>query len=272
MTLKGRSLLLMAAHEPDRAKPLRVGIITQEDPFYVYEFFDAFVNDACLPQTAEIVKVLIQHAFRESKWKLAKRMLGFWGLAGFFRLCWQYVLMRLTGRSCRSVLEKAGTVCEEVPDVNAPACVAALRKLDLDVILSVAAPQIFKEPLLSVPRWGCINSHSGPLPRYRGMMPTFWQMFYGEKQIGVTVHRMTKNIDGGEILRQEFTDLRPGQSLHEVIARTKRMSARMVRETLEAIRDGRVERRPMDMTQASYFTFPKPEDTRKFRKSGLRLR
>jgi methionyl-tRNA formyltransferase len=262
----------MAGEESNRVKPLRVVIITEEDPFYVYEFFDAFVKDARLPQTAEIVKVLIQHAFREPKWKLARRMLGFWGLTGFVRLCWQYAWMRLTGRSCRAVLEKAGMVCVDAPNVNDPACVAALKELDLDVILSVAAPQIFKEPLLNVPKWGCINSHSGPLPRYRGMMPTFWQMFLGEKRIGVTVHTMAKDIDGGEILQQEFTDLCPGESLHEVIVRTKQMAARMVRDTLESIRDGRVERRPMDMTQASYFSFPKPEDTRKFRTSGLRLR
>jgi len=252
--------------------PLRVVFITEEDPFYVYEFFDAFVRDARLPAAAEIVKVLIQHAFRESKWKLARRMQGFWGFSGFVRLCLQYGWMRLTGRSCRRTLEKAGLVCEEAPDVNDPSCVAGLRDLAPDVILSVAAPQIFKGPLLSVPKWGCINSHSGPLPRYRGMMPTFWQMFHGEKRIGVTVHTMVPDIDGGEVLQQEFTDLLPGESLHDVIVRTKRMAARMVRETLEVIRDGRVERRPMDMTQASYFSFPKPEDTRKFRKSGLRLR
>ena len=81
------------------------------------------------------------------------------------------------------------------------------------------------------------------VPRYRGMLPTFWQLLHGEKEIGITVHTMVEDIDGGEILRQVFTEVRDGETLSELIVRTKRMGAEAVLSTLEEVRDGSVDRR-----------------------------
>src|SRR2546429_8962132 len=49
----------------------------------------------------------------------------------------------------------------------------------VDVLLSVAAPEIFRRPaLMAVPH--VLNVHSGKLPLYRGMMPTFWALQNGD--------------------------------------------------------------------------------------------
>ncbi|MCG8455060.1 MAG: methionyl-tRNA formyltransferase, partial [Holophagales bacterium] len=40
-----------------------------------------------------------------------------------------------------------------------------------DVAVVVAFGQIFRKPLLSLPRLGCINLHASLLPRYRGAAP-----------------------------------------------------------------------------------------------------
>jgi methionyl-tRNA formyltransferase len=250
---------------------LRLAIITEDDPLYVRAFFEEFVHDPRLPHVADVQCVLLQPPFRESRWKLARRMLGFWGPLGFVRTAIKLAWLRGHGRTCRRVLHRAGFVCRDETDVNSTECVSQLRHLSLDVILSVAAPQIFREPLLQVPSWGCINVHSGCLPRYRGMMPVFWQMAHAERQIGVTVHTITEEIDGGDILKQVLTDTVAGESLTAAILRTKRLGARMVVEVLQDIQAGRVTRTPMNIREGSYFSFPKPAEVRAFCHQGGKL-
>lgn len=250
---------------------LRLAIVTQEDPLFVRAFFEEFVRDPRLPHVADVQCVLIQPPFRESRRKLARRMLGFWGPVGFVWTTAKLLWLCGRGRTCRRVLQRAGFVCREEANVNSEECVNRLRRLSLDVILSVAAPQIFREPLLKVSSWGCINVHSGPLPRYRGMMPVFRQLSQGEKQIGVTVHTITEEIDGGDILKQVFANAVEGESLTKAILRTKRIGARLVVETLEDIHANRVTHTPMDTSNGSYFSFPKPAEVRSFCREGGRL-
>ncbi len=81
--------------------------------------------------------ILIQAAFRDSKVALVRRMLSFWGLIDFVRVGFMFVWFKLTGRSCRSVLEKAGLSCRDSKNVNSKSCVQSLQEQNLDVILSV---------------------------------------------------------------------------------------------------------------------------------------
>src|SRR5262249_40588054 len=70
---------------------------------------------------------------------------------------------------CRSY----GVPYTSIGTPNAPDFVHGVRERAADVIVSVACPYILKEQLLSLPPLGCVNIHHAPLPRYKGMMPTF---------------------------------------------------------------------------------------------------
>ena len=41
-------------------------------------------------------------------------------------------------------------------------------------LISILGNQIFKKPLIELAPKGCINLHTALLPKYRGLMPTFW--------------------------------------------------------------------------------------------------
>jgi methionyl-tRNA formyltransferase len=155
--------------------------------------------------------------------------------------------------------------------VNAPEYLARVRQLSPDVIVSVAAPEIFRKEILGIPRLGCINIHSGRLPVYRGMMPTFWQMMRGESAVTVTVHEMAEKLDAGGILGTVTVPIASRDSLDRVITVTKQEGARVLIEVLGKIRQGRAPGIPVDMNGASYFSFPKREHVREFRKRGHRL-
>jgi methionyl-tRNA formyltransferase len=155
--------------------------------------------------------------------------------------------------------------------LHQPEFLDKLRRQNLDLIISVAAPTIFKQELIDIPRLGCINIHHAPLPRYRGMMPNFWQLYHGEKTVGITIHKINSKIDEGEIILQRQVLINPIESLDALIKRTKRLGAHYMVEAIKMIRNGRVRYKKNRPEEGSYFSFPKREDVRKFRGMGYRL-
>ncbi len=251
--------------------PIPIVIITEEDPFYVYEFFKEFLDDPRSRSLIQIEEVVVQTAFRDSKLKLAHRMWDFWGPIGFLRVGAGYLLRRLKGVGVERLLKSHGIRVYQESNVNSPKFLDHIRDVGPRIILSVAAPQIFKKLLLEIPELGCINVHSGPLPQYRGMLPTFWQLLDGRTEVGITVHSMAPEIDGGDILKQEVVPIGADETLDSVIRHTKRIAAHLVLDTLVEVAESRLIRQPMDMGKGSYFSFPKREDVRKFKETGRRL-
>ena len=161
------------SRQPGHDGPLRVLVITEDDPLYVIRFFEEFLP--ALPDRIQVIGMTISEAFHEPITKTASRMLRFYGLVDFTRLCSRYAMAKLRRRSIAKLASGTGIELFRTPSVNDPAYLDQVRELEPDVIMSVAAPEIFRAELLAVPKLGCVNIHSGRLPAYRGMMPTFWQ-------------------------------------------------------------------------------------------------
>jgi methionyl-tRNA formyltransferase len=255
--------------------------ITQDDPFYVRSFFDEFLK--VYPNPKEIEVVVIQKPMgKKSTWTLVKQMYAFYGLTDFFKMGFRYLktksLNKLSHVYPKSEWLDLRQLCRaqniEVLYQNSlhqPEFLDKLRRQNLDLIVSVAAPTIFKQELIDIPRLGCINIHHAPLPRYRGMMPNFWQLYHGEKTAGITIHKINPKIDEGEIILQRQVLINPSESLDALIKRTKRLGAHYMVEAIKMIRNGKVRYKKNRPEEGSYFSFPKREDVRKFRGMGYRL-
>jgi len=261
---------------------IRAVVITQEDPFYVAEFFRTFGGLAPRPD-AEIVGALILDTLgQRTSGGLLRKMHGLYGSLGVVRLASRYarkkiraVVRDLAGVGppvmVRQLLADQGIPVEHVADINAPEGLAALRRLRPDVVLSVAATQKFSPEVLAVAAKGCFNTHSGDLPRFRGMMPTFWTLYENEPNATVTVHRMSEKIDAGEIWGQERIPIAPGHSLDDVIIATKRLSASMMARLLGELARGDVELHENDGSRKSHYRFPTAKDSAELRRRGRRL-
>ncbi len=249
---------------------LRVFFVTEDDPLYVIWFFNVFFAEYPREEF-EICGITIERAFHEPIWKTLRRMQVFYGLWAAFRQGLRFMNARLCGRSIEALATSAGVPVVPTRSVNRPEYIERVRAIAPDVIVSVAAPEIFKPEILGVPRLGCINVHSGRLPIYRGMMPTFWQMLRGEPAATITVHVMAEKLDGGDVLATQIFPIETRDSLDRVIKGTKCEAARLLVRVLRDLRAGRAQPTPLDMIQAGYFSFPKPDDVREFRKRGHRL-
>jgi methionyl-tRNA formyltransferase len=96
--------------------------------------------------------------------------------------------------------QRLGIPLARTDDVNAADLVAAASASDLLVVAGCA--RILGAELRAAPRLGAINVHPSLLPAYRGREPLFWALLRGEQEVGVTVHRMTEEVDAGPILVQ----------------------------------------------------------------------
>ncbi len=260
---------------------LNILFVTQDDPFYVRCFFDEFFK--IYPGLKRIRGVVIEKPMgKKSVLDLLKQMFAFYGPIDFFRVGIRYgkaKLLSQVGKSLKkqdwldlaSMCKSYGIEVYRPNDIHCPEFLEQLRQKEIDLIISAAAPTIFRQDLIGLPRLGCINVHHAPLPRYRGMMPNFWQLYHGEKVVGITIHRINVRIDDGEILLQKQLEVQSDESLDQLIKRTKRAGAHFMVEAIELIRRGEIRPRENRPEKGSYFSFPAREDVRKFREMGYRL-
>jgi methionyl-tRNA formyltransferase len=257
-------------HSLPLGRKLRVHFITEDDPLYVIRFFETFLEE--YPRREfELVGVTVQAAFNESLVAIAKRVFSLYGATDFARLLARVAEQRARGRSIAALARREGISLVPTTSVNEPGFVRRLRAAWPDVIVSVAAPEIFKPEILGSAGLGCINVHSGRLPVYRGMMPTFWQMHAGERYATVTVHEMVPKLDAGAVLATAEYPIRRRDRLDRVMTETKREAARLVIDVLRQLASGTTTPELLDMTTASYFSFPKRSDRQKLRRRGHRM-
>jgi methionyl-tRNA formyltransferase len=69
-----------------------------------------------------------------------------------------------------------------------------------DLFVVVAYGQILSQTLLSHPPKGCINIHASLLPKYRGAAPMQRCLLAGEQETGVSIQKMVKQLDAGDII------------------------------------------------------------------------
>ena len=103
-------------------------------------------------------------------------------------------------------------------------------------------------------------------------MPNFWAMLHGEKQTAVTVHYMVQKLDAGDIILQEPVPIYPDDTLHSLIVLSKKTGVEALLKAIEQIESGSVTPQPMATSEASYFSFPKRKDARRFLAQGRRFR
>ena len=260
---------------------LRIHVITEEDPFYLPVFFREFF--ALLPRDhftvtgVDITPPLNQ----KSRRGLARKLYRFYGAVDFLRLGVRFTARKLLdlilpsgwwrGGTIRRIALAQGVPCRTVSDVNAPEYLERLRGYQLDLLISVAASQVFRKGLLALPRLAAINIHTGSLPRYRGMLPVFWQLFDRCDTIGITIHTMTVELDLGQIVLSRQVAISGARNLDRVIREMKREGARAMIEALERYRQGTVAPVAMELSEAGYRSFPGRDDARAFRRMGGRL-
>ena len=263
---------------------MKIIFFTVEDPFYVKIFFDEFFKN--FKSLNEIKSIVISRPMgKKSILKLACQMYDFYGAFNFLLMGFRYTYVKLMGRksiqrSDSGPIPKTYTIKQlsrayglnviERSDLNNKSFIEYIEQFDADLFISVASPIIFKEQLINIPKLDCINIHNASLPEYRGMLPSFWQLYHGEKEAGITIHKIRKGIDTGEIILQRHVPIDHDETLHSLMQKSKTEGAKLMKEVIEGFRNNSILYRRME-GKGSYFTFPVRKDVSKFKGRGRRL-
>ncbi len=280
--MTGRSITAYPGAGEELMKRLKVILVSQEDGFFLPGVIEQILN-APEVKVSSIVLVDSGGALKNRKLYFLRQF----GLAGSLRLIYKYLgaelldkIDRLTGylllkekRSLKGLAKKYGLPCPVVRNINSAEVYGMMAQERPHLILSFSAPQVFKEPLLSLPRYGLLNVHGSLLPDYRGIMPGFWVLANGEKFSGATIHRMSGDIDEGEILFQESVDISKCKTMFEVIGKTKEKGGEIALRALNCFcsHPEEVIFKPNLISEGRYFSWPQKEDVTRFFDRGFRL-
>lgn len=135
---------------------------------------------------------------------------------------------------------------------NTEAFVQALRDLRPDMCVVAAYGRLVKQVLLDIPPLGWLNVHPSLLPRWRGPSPIQTSILEGDKETGVTIMRMTLEMDSGDLLEQRRTPIFPEETAENLTGRLAVMAAEMMPGQMDRVLDGTAVFTPQDPGRVTY--------------------
>lgn len=145
-------------------------------------------------------------------------------------------------------------------DVNHPLWVDRIKDAQPEVIFSFYYRNLLSEEILNCASVGAFNLHGSLLPKFRGRAPLNWVLVKGETETGVTLHRMVKRADAGDIVAQERVAIAAEDTaltLHHKLCETAKT---LLAKSLPVIKTGHFPQTAQDETQATYFGGRSPKD------------
>jgi len=167
---------------------------------------------------------------------------------------------KLSPPPVKRLAQEYGLPVYQPEKLRAPEVVQLIRELKPEVIVVVAYGKIIPQEIIDIPPLGIINVHASLLPKYRGAAPIQWAIAEGETRTGVTTMRIDAGLDTGDILLARETEIEPEETAVELSERLARMGAELLIETLEGLRQGRIQPRPQDHRLATLAPMLKKED------------
>ena len=253
---------------------MRIVVITQDEPFYLAGNLRYLFK--ILPEHSKIVGCVVNEVSpfgkKEGFVQKAKKTYDIFGLKFFMHYSLKFI---------RSKLQRSNKISNVLNDfginkivlskhINHPESVQSIKKYDPDLLISILGNQIFKEPIINLAPKGCLNLHTALLPKYRGLMPTFWVMKNDEEYTGVSVFFVDKGIDSGPIVVQEKVKI-GNKTQEELIKHTKKIGMESIAKAVDLIEKDQVKLITNNDVEKTYYSFPERKDVIDFVSKGKRF-
>lgn len=148
----------------------------------------------------------------------------------------------------------------KINNINDLEVIKALKELNIDWLFIIGWSQIAKEELLNTPKKGCIGMHPTLLPIGRGRASIPWAIIKGLERTGVTMFKLDKGIDTGEILGQIEIILSKRITATELYNKVNYTHIELIEKYLKDIVNNKLDLKKQDETKATYWEGRKPED------------
>ncbi|NIG13560.1 MULTISPECIES: bifunctional UDP-4-amino-4-deoxy-L-arabinose formyltransferase/UDP-glucuronic acid oxidase ArnA [Pantoea] len=147
-------------------------------------------------------------------------------------------------------------------DANHPLWVDRIRTMQPDFIFSFYYRALLSDTILNCARVGAFNLHGSLLPKYRGRAPLNWVLVNGETETGVTLHRMVKRADAGDIVAQQRVAIDPQDNALTLHRKLVACAGQLLEGALPPMKRGEIAATPQNDAEATVVGRRTPEDGR----------
>lgn len=127
-----------------------------------------------------------------------------------------------------------------------------LIDLEADLIVTAAYGQFVPTSLLKAPKFSAINVHASLLPKYRGGAPIHYAIWQGEKETGISIMYMEREMDAGDILAQRAIPITSKDDVGGMFEKLAELGSDLLLETLPLLFNHEIKAQPQDLSQVSY--------------------
>lgn len=159
---------------------------------------------------------------------------------------------RLVATPTKAVAVLAGVPVLQPTRLKDEAFIGEVRALAADLGVVAAYGRILPDALLAIPRLGMINVHASLLPKYRGAAPVHRAVIGGEKETGITIMRVVRELDAGAMMAVRRRPIAPDETSVEVERDLAEIGAALLLEVVDQLAEGRAHEVPQDDALATY--------------------
>lgn len=123
-------------------------------------------------------------------------------------------------------------------ELNSQKTIEFIKSVDADMLLTYGVHMVSDE-VISCYEGKAFNIHGGLSPWYRGNTTLFWPFYFLKPNYaGMTIHRLTQKLDGGDILHHSVPTLEYNDTMHVVACKAVKKVAEDICKILDCRDNG----------------------------------
>ncbi|MFA5034352.1 MAG: methionyl-tRNA formyltransferase [Candidatus Margulisiibacteriota bacterium] len=155
---------------------------------------------------------------------------------------------------------------------NNPVFKKLLESINPDLCVVVAYGQILPAEILAIPRFGFINLHASLLPKYRGAAPVQWALINGERESGLSIIRLTEQLDAGPILARRAVPITAEDNAETYLRKAFIAGQELLLNLLPKLESGEIEPIEQNESEVTYApTLKKESGAIDWRKTAIEI-
>lgn len=137
----------------------------------------------------------------------------------------------------------------------------SLVNLNADGIVTAAFGQFLPSKLLDSVCFA-VNVHASLLPKYRGGAPIHYAIINGDKEAGVTIMEMVKEMDAGDMIAHRAIPIEETDNVGTMFEKLALVGRDLLLDTLPSYLSGDIKPVPQDKNQVTFSPNISPEEER----------
>ena len=137
----------------------------------------------------------------------------------------------------------------------------SLMNLNADGIVTAAFGQFLPSKLLDSVNFA-VNVHASLLPKYRGGAPIHYAIINGDKEAGVTIMEMVKEMDAGDMIARRAIPIEETDNVGTMFEKLALVGRDLLLDTLPSYLSGDIKPVPQDKNQVTFSPNISPEEER----------